>query len=695
MAEMTSTRQPPLAALATVLNAPASAVSDPEGDTGVTPIEGYYLDDRRILSRVRLHVARRPMDHIATAYRGPQSVEFTSVVPGLATADADFGLDGDPQISVCRRRTLTRTGYHEKITLRSASRKSVSLPVALSLGTDGATISEARSGTTRPLVAPQLRNGMVTWLLDDASVAASFDPPATVEAGSDGLATAEWNVTLHARESVELTAEVTTAGALAAPANAVPSASLELEADPRLERLFERSVADAYALVRTDTDDPADRYMCAGAPWYLTLFGRDSIWAARMMLPFDLDLAVGTLRALARRQGVVHDPVSGEQPGKILHELRREEAAQLLPARYYGSADATSLWIILLTEAWRWGADPATVQELIPHLRAALQWLTSDADSDRDGLLDYRPDPAGLSHQGWKDSRDAVHDAVGAEHAGTVALVEMQAYAYQAAVEAADLLDALGQNGAPELREWAAQLRARFHTAFWVEDTSYPALAIVDRVHRADAISSNMGHLLGTGIVSAGETALIASYLGSGDLDSGFGLRTLSASSPRYNPISYHNGSVWPHDTAIAIRGLAETGFGEVAAQLADGIIAAGEAFEFRLPELWSGISTAGGPSGSVIRPLPYPTACSPQAWSAASVVAIITAALGLHADVPNGRIRIRPPRSPILGALTVKGIQLPTGQLDVHLDKKGDVTVLRAPEGVQIDTPSRQECAA
>jgi glycogen debranching enzyme len=438
--------------------------------------------------------------------------------------------------------------------------------------------------------------------------------------------------------------------------------------------------------VRRDADDPRDRYLCAGSPWYLTLFGRDSLWAAHMLLPVDREIALGTLRALARRQGTQDDPTTGEQPGKILHELRDPEVAEFLPPRYYGTVDATSLWVVLLVDTWRWGAAREEIAPLVPHLEAALAWIAQRASED--GYLRYTPDPDGLANQGWKDSTDAIHLADGTLLPGSVALAEAQGYAYRAAAGAADLLEALGQGDPSRWRRWAAGLAVRFGTDFWVRTGAgrHPALALGPDGTRASAAASNMGHLLGTGILTPQDAAHVAAVLGSPALDSGFGLRTLTSESPRYDPLSYHNGSVWPHDTAIAVAGLVAEGHGEVAGPLARGILDAAASFDHRLPELWGGGPAAGAAGGSSPRPLPYPTACSPQAWAATTAISLITSALGLQVDVPAGRLVLAPPRPALLGPLGVRGLRVGTGELDVDLTADGGVTVLRAPEGLSVE---------
>lgn len=684
-------RQPRLCDLVTVVNAPASVVSDPLGDLG-GGIEGYYLDDRRLLSTMAVAVGEVTPEPVSATLVAPYAAEFVSVVPGIAFADGGFGLDGDPQISLTRRRMLgahgSAAGLVETFVLRSSAREQVTATLRLTMATDGVSVTAARAGKAAPLVTPRLMNGTARWRLVDVEVTAAFtEPPDEIVVDAiRGTLTAAWSVKLDPGATWSTQASVSADDCVAQASSARPP-SATVSGSERVERLFARSVADVYALVRHDSANPADRYVCAGAPWYLTLFGRDSIWSARMLLPVDLDLALGTLRVLARYQGTRHNPGTGEQPGKILHELRREKAADLLPPQYYGTADATSMWISLLVETWRWGAEPDDLEPLLPHLDAALGWLAEHADADGDGFVEYLPDPAGLAHQGWKDSPDSVHDAAGRDVGGALALAEVQGYAYQAALGAADLLDAFGRPGGPWWRRYARELRDRFRASFWSSDSAgpYPALAIGDGGRRADAVGSNMGHLLGTGIVDASEAAQIAARLGARELDSGFGLRTLSSASPRFNPISYHNGSVWPHDTAIAVAGLVAHGQYDVARSLAGGVLNAGAAFDYRLPELWSGIAAANGIHGSSPRPLPYLTACAPQGWAAAAAVSLVISSLGLRVDIPAGTVTLCPPRPALLGPLRITGIRLPGGCLDVRIDKDGTPEVLSAPTDIRL----------
>jgi glycogen debranching enzyme len=427
-----------------------------------------------------------------------------------------------------------------------------------------------------------------------------------------------------------------------------PWSAVRAEADdPRLPRLLDQALPDAAALRMATARAPGDAFLAGGAPWFLTLFGRDSIWASRLMLPFGWQLAAGTLRALAALQGRRRDPRTGEAPGKIPHELRTatRRAAGGLPALYYGTIDATPLWICLLHDAWRWGMPAEQVRELLPSITAALGYLRDDGDADGDGFLEYIDESGrGLANQGWKDSGDAVRFADGRIAAPPVALCEVQGYAYEAACRGADLLDALGEPGAPQWRAWAARLADAFRASFWVADDAgpYPALALDGDKRRVDSLTSNIGHLLGTGLLAASEESLVAARLAGPDLDSGYGVRTMSAASGGYSPLSYHCGSVWSHDTAIVIRGLAASGHAAQAAALASGLLDAAAAFGWRLPELFAGDARAQLPW-----PSPYPASCRPQAWAAASAGVLVQALLGLHVDVPAGRVSIAPPPPP------------------------------------------------
>jgi glycogen debranching enzyme len=325
-----------------------------------------------------------------------------------------------------------------------------------------------------------------------------------------------------------------------------------------------------------------------------------------------------------------------------------------LPPLYYGTIDATALWICLLHDAWRWGLPEEDVRSLLPALEAALGWLRDHADPDGDGFLEYLDESGtGLANQGWKDSVDSIRFADGSIAPGPVALCEVQAYAYEAAMGAADLLDHFGRKGALQWREWAAAMQLRFREHFWVGEgrRRFPALALDGRKRRVDSLTSNIGHLLGTGILSDEESRLIAGLLTGEELSSGFGLRTMSRAEGGYSPLSYHCGSVWSHDTAIAIHGLIRSGLSDAAFGLVEGLLAASAGFGYRLPELYGGDARSGAD-----RPLPYPAACRPQAWAAAAIGPIVQALTGLK--VRNGELVAERPASAPAGALTVSPVR-------------------------------------
>jgi glycogen debranching enzyme len=475
-----------------------------------------------------------------------------------------------------------------------------------------------------------LDGGTAAWSGHDVDVTLTA---AGASVAADSLS---WSATVPAGGSVHLEWSIEARDALAvvhaAPIDDLPWAIPTVDTnDERLERWVGRALQDLDALRLVTSAAPDQQFLAAGAPWFFTLFGRDSIWAARFMLPTGTRIAADTLRILAGLQGTDNVADTAEEPGKIMHELRRA-ATDIpgegihLPPLYFGTVDATPLWICLLHDAWRWGMAEDEVRELLPHLERALEWMRDSGDSDGDGLLEYVDHSGrGLSNQGWKDSGDSVQWRDGTLAAGPIALCEVQAYAYEAAVHGADLLEAFGGDGS-EWRAWAARLRDRFHESFWIEDAAgaYVAIALDADKRAVDTVTSNLGHLLGTGLLDERQAGLIAARLVSPELNSGYGLRTMSTDSAGYWPLSYHGGSVWTHDTAIAIAGLAQDGFRDEARELTNGLLAAASGFDYRMPELHSGDSAI-----EFASPVPYPAACRPQAWSAAAAISVWASAQG------------------------------------------------------------------
>ncbi|MQA79765.1 MAG: amylo-alpha-1,6-glucosidase [Streptosporangiales bacterium] len=650
-------RQPFLHDLSVSLRAPTVVLSGRDGQVRRGGVQGAFHADIRVLAYARVLVGGCEPDPLVVHDGGPGEVTYVGIVRDLG----DSG--GDPTVRLTRRRTIEADGLTEEIELSSTAAVAVATEVRLAVATDLAAMAVVRGGGAAPDVAPDVLPDGFGW-------AAGDDDAVRVELTGEGAAVDAGEVVLRWR------LRVADPGRVVVPATtAVPWSRPLVEADDRrLAVLLDWSLADLDALRLATAARPGETFLAAGAPWYFTLFGRDSLWAARMLLPLGTDLAASTLRALVAFQGTRHDPDTAEAPGKIPHELRREalvgRGGLLLPPAYYGTVDATPLWMILLHDAWRWGLAPEEVEPLLPHLEAAATWLLEHADPDGDGFLEYVDESGhGLANQGWKDSPDAVRFRDGGIAEGPIALCEVQGYAHEAARAAAALLDAFGRPGAERLRVYADALATAFRERFWVEDErgAYPALALDGDKRPADAVTSNIGHLLGTGLLDAREAALVAERVTSPDMDSGFGLRTMSADSGGYSPLSYHCGTVWPHDTAVVATGLMREGHSARAAALAAGLVRAAPGFDHRLPELFAGDAREGANPAT-----PYPASCRPQAWAAASAVSVLLVLLGLRPDIPGGVVDLRPASPTPVGALRVDGLVVGADRLTVEVDRDG-----------------------
>ncbi|GAA0375480.1 glycogen debranching N-terminal domain-containing protein [Microbispora corallina] len=676
--------QPLLHDLVGTVMAPTSALSGPDGQVRPAGVQGLFHADRRALSQVVLLVDGREPEALGHVHEGAGRTRFVSVVRWHGDAIAD------PTVRLDRVREIGAYGMGERVEIVSTASVPVAVTVTIDVACDFAPIEVVKSGGPAAAAEPDGSGAGELWWKSEAGRVTVVGEAASAEAAPGG-GRLQWEVSLPPRGRAVLRWEAVVddpAAIVVAPAGAPEWSRPEVSAaDRRLTRLLGQSLEDLRSLRLAEADAPEDTFLGAGVPWFLTLFGRDSIWAARMLLPLGTGLAAGTLRVLARRQGTRVDAASGEAPGKIMHELRRHEFALesenlRLPAAYYGTIDATPLWITLLHDAWRWGMPEGEVAALVPALEAALGWLAGHADPDGDGFIEYVDTSShGLANQGWKDSGDAVRFHHGGQARPPIALVEVQGYAYQAARHAAALLDAFGRPGGSRWRDYAEALAARFRERFWVDgpDGPFPALALDRDKRPVDALTSNIGHLLGTGLLSAEESERVAGLLAGPSMAEGFGLRTMSARDAGFSPLSYHCGSIWAHDTAIVMAGLAREGFGAQAAGLAEGLLAAGEAFGYRLPELYAG-------DGGLGRPLPYPAACRPQAWSAAAAVTVAHAALGLYPDVPGGRVLLRPLAGAPLGPVSARGLRIGDASVDVAVDSAGRPTVSGLPAGMALD---------
>lgn len=437
-----------------------------------------------------------------------------------------------------------------------------------------------------------------------------------------------------------------------------------------LNEVVRRSLLDLLVL-RSSLDDLA--FISAGLPWYGALFGRDSIIAALETLAYDPEIADQTIRLLAKYQGTKTDEWRDEQPGKILHELRRGELANLneIPQTpYYGSVDSTPLFLILIGEHANWTGDLGLFRAVQENVERALYWIDHYGDEGKSGYLSYASKSSkGLGNQGWKDSGDSVMNADGSLATPPISLVEVQAYVYKAKHLMADLYARSGDKPtASRLRREAEELKVRFNRDFWIAETKFYAIALQKGNRPAAVISSNPGQALWTGIVDDSRVAAVVHHLTAEEMFSGWGVRTLSTREKRANPIGYHLGTVWPHDNAIIAAGFRRYGFDREALQVLDGIVHAASYFDhYRLPELFAGFSRQ-----QFAVPMRYPVACHPQAWASGSVPFLLTSLLGLQADAFNATLHVvRSVLPEEIDELQIRRIKLGKGSVDLHFRRR------------------------
>jgi len=665
-------------------------VADAFGDIGGVG-DGMFHNDTRVLSKYRLTLGGQPPSHLSSSV-SQDNVFFNchatnQNLPLLGASAAQHGA-----IHLERKRFLWDQRCFERITFVNYSRDLVMLPVSLEIEVDFNDMFEVRGskrgaqGQRSPPVAEGRSLSFAYVGLDDVrreSVVSFSEPPGRLTPSR-----ADFLFMLSAADRFELYIEI---GPTPGPPptrirwrNAAARAKLSMRRrirrGARLHssgRLFnewlDKSRAD-LALLTTELD--TGPYPYAGIPWFSTPFGRDAIITAWQVLWIQPELARGVLSYLARHQAIEISAFQDSAPGKIMHETRRGEMTALgeLPfGRYYGGVDTTPLFVGLACAYAERTGDMAFIEGLWPTLLKAIGWIEEFGDSDGDGLIDYaRGAASGLSNQNWKDSQDSVFHTDGKFPIGPIAVVEVQGYAYAAFKGMAALARRRGD--ASSARRWsqrAETLRQTVEDRFWMEDQGFYAMAIDGAGMPCRVKGSNPGHLLFCGLPTPERARrVIDTLLGSG-FHAGWGLRTLATGEPRYNPMSYHNGSIWPHDTALCVLGMARYGERQGVVRMLAGLFETAVHFEMRLPELFCGFSRAAGEP-----PVAYPVACLPQAWAAGSVFMMLQACLGVTIDGWKGQVRLTDPRLPIgVDRLDIEGIDLAGGAVDIRLRRSGDHT--------------------
>jgi glycogen debranching enzyme len=637
--------------LVQILEGNTFVVSDDRGDieASLTDPTGLFSFDTRFLSRWVLTVNGQRLTALSTDDLQYFQTRFF-LVPGTGTVYIDA------KLSVIRQREVA-DGFHEELRILNHDNEPVQLQLRIEAASDFADLFEVKDalkkkGTYRSqvlggsLVLGYQRETYGRETRISSTAAAQLD-----EAGLSFSVTVpphgEWRteldvVALAGSSDGTAPSPVGARGPLRVRRDMARGLEKWIQRAPRLEcdwrpleSIYRRCLTDLAALRFSTLTMPGRSLPAAGLPWFMTIFGRDSIFTSLQSLPFTSDLAATTLLALAERQGTRTDDFRDEDPGRIPHEMRYGEmtAFEERPhSPYYGTADATPLYVVLLDEYERWTGDAKLVRDLEPAARAALNWIDEYADLQGNGYVSYqrRNEKTGLENQCWKDSWDSISYRDGSLPGFPRATCELQGYAYDAKVRGARLARQIWKDPAlaERLEKEAADLRRRFNRDFWVEDGEYFAVALDNDGRQVDALTSNIGHLLWSGIVDKAKARALARHLLGPSMFSGWGVRTLAEGEARYNPIGYHVGTVWPFDNSFIAWGLRRYGFKDEAARIVAGILEAAEIFDGRLPEAFGGY-----PRAATMYPVRYPTACSPQAWSTGAPLLLLRAGLGLEPE--------------------------------------------------------------
>ncbi len=655
-----------------------------DGELHAEELHGLFAGDTRVLSTYRIALADHAFRVLARSRPGPSTAQWdmqnrTVRVPSCEIEEGSVH---------CRLRRRVCGALHDCLTVTSFVDRPVAVRLSLQLDADFADVFQVkdRSMPARLAVQRVAHRGATSLVYERSGFRRALHIAFSASAGKPSLvgARAVFDLVLEPRrpwrccvdavpelDGVRLSFD----GDPHAPEIESETArAVAVTSDPLLRAPFERGAID---LERLTMGDAGARYVAAGAPWFLALFGRDTLVTSLMAGLLGPASIEGALAALASSQARADDPFRDAEPGKIAHELRRGELARFhaIPhTPYYGTHDAPALFVLALFHAFRWTGRDELLRIHLPAAEAALRWCDERGDEDGDGLLEYRTrSREGYRNQGWKDAGDAIPHEDGAHAELPIATVELQGYWYAARLAMAELLERTGEpERATALRDAARALRQRVEKRFWMEDAGYYGLALDGRKRLVRSIASNAGHLLFCGLPSAERAARVARRLFADDMFSGWGVRTLSSAHRKYNPLSYQLGSIWPHDNALIAAGLARYGLRDAAARLFGSILEAADTFEQnRLPELFCGFPRDEGP------PVPYEKANVPQAWAAAAPILAAQIFVGLAPDAPGGRCYVDPWLPAFLPELELRGIELGDGRLDLKITRDGPSTRL------------------
>jgi glycogen debranching enzyme len=684
----------------TILEGSTFCICDELGDVGGWPTSGLFADDTRFLSILQLTINRSRPLLLSSA-----KVDYFSAAFYLRNPPVD-GLLQD-EVSIVRERFIGEA-MQDRLVLQNQAMRPVAFDLSLEIGSDFADIfavkdydfalgNPVQAEPLPPLVAPRFDEEHNQFVLADetgfpAQTQVILSQPGRIE--KDGQVT--YRIELEPRERWDLRLDIIPAPegehvvprlaerrfgdeiarvreSLAAWQLRVPQLRASWD---DLGRSFGRSVSDIASLRMRGSGSGMEKLPAAGMPWFMAVFGRDTIITCLQTLLFGPELAVTALRALRQLQSQVDDPMRDAEPGKIVHEVRSGKAARRWHGAYYGTVDATPLYLILLSEIWRWTDDTSLVHDFRASAMAALEWISTRGDLDGDGMVEYKKrSRRGLDNQSWKDSHDSQRFSDGRIADPPIAPCEVQGYVYDAKRRTAELAREVWRDRelADQLEREADELRERFNERFWVaERNGYYALALDGEKKPVDSLCSNIGHLLWSGIVPNERVDAIVDQLMGDGLWTGWGVRTMSSADRGFNPLAYHNGTVWPHDNSLIAWGLARSGRWPEAHRIIRQMLTAGRHFDYQLPEVFAGL-----PRTETRFPIAYPTAATPQAWAAGTPVLLLQLLLGLVPDrVQNTLETVAPNELPAwAGSLRLSGVRAFDRQWEVRVDD-GEVRV-------------------